>query len=107
MAILLLLAQLVALPVTSAYAQQIKKDVVVAVTYTDTVPLQVCSFAYESDDEQMRNPIGEPHCVAKPSPVGDFIVWRNERLDLVNLEVIVRYPGGKTERIRLATRLDT
>lgn len=35
------------------------------------------------------------------------MVWPHERLDMINLEVIMKYRNGKTDRISLTTRIDT
>jgi hypothetical protein len=108
MRFLLILAQsmLFAVPVTSAYAQQIKKDVAVAVTYTLEKPKDVCISSYELADTDYRQPL-KVICVKDIHPVGNIEMFRGERLDMVNFMVIVRYPSGKSDVIYLSTVINT
>lgn len=92
-------------PVTNAYAAQVKKDVVISVTYTEVVPISVCTYAYSPEDVDMREPFGS-HCWAPKSPIGDLDVWKDERLDMVNFKVVVKYPKD-TVTIILAFRINS
>lgn len=56
---LLLLAQLFAFPVTNAYALQNGDDVVVSVTFTETIPTTVCVFVYELAEVMVKYPSGQ------------------------------------------------
>lgn len=101
----LLLAQLFVFPVTNAYAVQIKKDVVISVTYTETLPIEVCTYAYSLDDVELSQPTAT-HCWKPESPIGDFDTWKDERIDMVNFKVVVRYPT-QTVEIYLTQKLNS
>lgn len=94
------------IPETAAYAQQVKKDVVVAITYTTEIPKDVCIGVYELADTEWSSPTSTV-CVDKIHQVGDVIVFKGERIDLVNFQVVVRYPSGKTNILYLVWKLDT
>lgn len=104
--ILLLLAQLFAVPVTSAYALQSKQDVIVSVTYTDQKPIDVCTYLYALEDREWSQPIDQ-HCWKPTSAIGDLDVWKGQRLDMVNFKVSVSYPSGAPVDIFLTVKLDT
>lgn len=103
---LLLWSQLFAFPITNAYAQQVKQNVVVSVTYTEVLPVTACTFIYELADEEMVSPV-DSHCWKPVSPVGDFDTWTNLRLDMVNFEVLVKYTDGQVVKIYLTTKINT
>lgn len=103
---LLLVLQLFQLPVTSAYAVQIKDNVVISVTYTTEKAVEVCTYKHALDDEEWTQPL-ERNCFKPTSAVGDFSTWQNERIDMVNFKVVVRYQNGKSDVIYLTTRINT
>lgn len=101
----LLALQLFAFPVTSAYAQQVKQNVIIAVTYAETKPIDVCVTAHALDDVDMRFPTAR-HCWQPKSVIGDVDNWPNERIDMVNFRVTVKYPT-RMDTIDLVWRFDT
>lgn len=104
--VLLLLQFLFAFPVTSAYAVQVKKDVVVSVTYTTETPVDVCTYAYEIADTNMVNPTNR-HCWKPKNNIGDTDTWVGERLDMTNFKVSVKYPSGKLDEVFLTLKINT
>lgn len=92
-------------PVTHAYAQQVKSDVVVSVTYTQEIPRRVCTESFALDDPDMAQPL-DTHCWTPTNPIGDVDTWKGERLDFVNFQVIVFYASGPVV-IALTTRVNS
>jgi hypothetical protein len=80
-------------PITNAYAVQIKQDAVVSITYTDVLPLKVCTSAYELDDTDFRAPTATQCVTPEKGDIHNFAVWENTRIDFVNFEVVVYYPN--------------
>lgn len=101
-----LACQLFAFPVTSAYAIQVKQNVVISITYTDVVPRDVCVYAYNVDDIEMTQAI-DAHCWKPKSVMGDLDTWKDERIDMTNFKVLVRYPDGKVVSIALTSKVNT
>lgn len=95
-----------AFPHTAAYAQQVKKDVVVSVTYTLEKPKDVCISTFELADVEWSNPT-RVVCLEDIHQVGDSHLFQGERIDMVNFMVLVRYPSGKADIIYLTTKVDT
>lgn len=97
--------QLFAVPVTSAYAAQVRSAVVVSVTYADTRPVKVCTFVYALDDAGWLTPL-DSHCWTPQSDVGDLDTWKDMRIDDANFEVVVKYPD-RSDRIYLTLKINT
>ena len=102
----LLALQLFALPVTSAYAMQVRGAVVVSVTYADTIPTKACTFVYALDDASWSAPL-DSHCWKPTSVIGDLDTWKDMRLDEFNYQVMVSYPDGHSDKIYLTVRINT
>jgi hypothetical protein len=107
MTILLLILQLLtAKPITNSYAGQVKKDVVISVTFTDERPTRVCSYLYATDDEAMAHSI-DAHCYTPKNDIGIFDLWPNMRLDEGNWKVIITYPHQATDVVYLVARVNS
>ena len=102
----LLALQLFALPVTNAYAAQIRGSVVVSVTYADTLPTRACTFVYALDDASWASPV-DSHCWKPTSVIGDLDTWQGMRIDDANFEVVVKYPDGHSDLIYLTVKINT
>jgi len=102
---LLALVQLFAVPVTSTYAQQVKKDVVISITYEVEKPIKVCTYLHDLDDPELLAP-RDAHCWVPSNGVGDFDVRTGMRLDEANYEVVVTYPSKRVV-IYLNQRINT
>ena len=101
----LLLALQLAVPITNAYAQQVKDSVIVSVTYTAERPIDVCVFVYELGDAELLHP-ADRHCWKPDNDIGDNHVWADTRLNMVNFKVSVKYPSGMVEAM-LVWKVDT
>lgn len=97
--------QLFAVPVTSAYAAQVRSAVVVSVTYADTRPVKVCTFVYALDDAGWTSPV-DSHCWKPTSEIGDLDTWKGMRIDEFNYQVLVKYPD-RTDTIYLTVKINT
>ena len=97
-----LVGQLFAFPVTHAYALQVKRDVIVTVTYETSIPKEVCVEAFNLEDPEMLNPADE-HCWAPKNVIGDFDTWEKQSINNYNFRVTVRYPSGKIVIINLTS----
>lgn len=106
MTALLLVLQFFAFPITSAYAVQVKSNVVVSVTYIDIMPTSACVSTYALDDVEMTAPL-DTHCWKPTNSIGEFDTWENERIDMVNFKVVVRYPNRPPVEIALVMKLNT
>lgn len=106
MIIILLLQMLFAMPVTNAYAAQVKSAVVVSVTYSVAQPLSVCVLKHALDDDNMVAPVAS-HCWAPNNPIGDLDEWKATDLMVWNFEVIIKYPTEPTVVIYLIKRVNT
>lgn len=106
-AFVLALFQLFAYPITNAYATQVKKDVVVTVSYTLETPTSVCVFLYDYEDTDMTAPKGS-HCwTPEKNSIHDFDVWEGARLDEGNFQVVVKYPRSPDVILYLMTKVNT
>lgn len=106
MTLLLLVLQLFTFPVSNAYAVQKGKDLVVNVTYTMDTPTSVCAYLYEVADEEMAVPT-DSQCLKKITSVSGFFTWRDTRIDMVNIKVIVKYPVGPPDQLALVWKVNT
>lgn len=93
-------------PITHAYALQVKKDVVVSVTYTDQIPRETCVEAFGLDDPAMLAATKE-HCWKPETSLGDLDVWEGESINDWNFRVTVRYPNGEVVVINLTSYLNS
>lgn len=107
--LLLLALQLVLFqrPVTSAYAGQVKTNVVVSVTFADERPSKVCTYIYALDDADFTSPMEAPHCWTPTTDIGSLDVWSNTRLDDGNFKVVFTYRDRPDESIYLVMKVST
>lgn len=106
MALLLALQILFTHPVTNAYAGQVKRDVVVSVTFADTRPSKVCTYFYAIEDADFAYAL-DAHCWAPKTDIGSLDVWTNIRLDDGNFKVIISYRDRPDESIYLVMKVST
>jgi hypothetical protein len=104
---LLLALQLFTHPITGAYAAQVKKDVVISVTFADVRPSKVCTHLYATDDVDMLHDIDRPHCWTPKNSVASLDVWPNLRLDDGNFKVVVSYSNRPDETFALVMKVNT
>lgn len=106
--VLLLILQLAlfAHPITSAYAGQVKRDVVVNITFADERPTKVCVSFHALDDASLMYPV-DTHCWVPTSDIGSLDTWQGTRLDDGNWKVTVIYPRHPTDTIYLVMRVNT
>lgn len=93
-------------PITSAYAVQAKKDILIAVTYTTDTPVQVCTEEFALQDIEMTM-ARDAHCWTPKTNIGDIDVWENTDINDVNYRVTVRYKDGTVVVINLTTVMNT
>lgn len=106
MTALLLALQLFTYPIINAYAVQVKSNIVISVTYDLRVPVVVCVSSHALDDADLTDPL-DTHCFKPTSTIGDFDTWTNERIDMVNFKVTLRFADGKQEDIALVMKSNT
>lgn len=106
LATLQLASTLFDLPITSAYAVQWKKDVMVSVTYTTEKPRIVCTEVFPLEDHEMLMST-DSHCWSPKDNIGDIDVWENQDINNVNFRVTVQYPSGEIVVINLTAILNT
>ncbi len=103
--LLLVLVQF-AFPVTNAYAQQVKEDVVVSVTYELMKPSRVCVSTYALEDGEMVSPLSN-QCWKPTTDVGDLFTLEKLRIDEFNFKVVVDYSTRPPVTIYLAWKVNT
>lgn len=88
-------------PVEYASAKNVGDDVVISVTYTDTLPQRVCVGAYAVEDADFISP-QEERCFTPSNILGDFYVWPKQSLaTLGNILVTITYPSGRKATMAL------
>lgn len=89
-------------PVTNATAIQVHQNVVVTVTFSETLPAQVCVSKHTTDDQSFTQPVGA-HCWAPTSAVGEFDTWEHTDINDWNFVVVVTYSDRPAEVFYLTT----
>jgi hypothetical protein len=105
----LLLAQLLtsfAYPISHGFAQQLERDIVLTITYTEQSATRVCITSYAIADTDMQYAI-ETRCLTPSSPIGDVDVWKDRRLDQLNFLVTITYDDGHVDPLYIWKRIDT